>query len=501
MDTMSRSTSQCFADLIEWAADPERPWSNGKVGLLGVSYYAGSQWRVAARQPKGLCCIVPWEGMSDYYRDRCRHGGILSDAFIDFWWNRQVGNNQYGLAGREKRGWGFDTLEGDRSPSDLEASRNDQRLDNERNAFYDDDYYASRDYDMGDIKVPLLSVGNWGGIALHLRGNIEGSSVSICEVSSYDKLTCVRSGYINAGSAIKYLRLITGRHDLPFYSKEGVAMQLSFLNAFMKGVDDQGWTTGKAPAVAYKVRKGNPGYNTAQAESSFEWRTQPAWPIPATAYTKYWLTSSGGLHRDNSGPTPCAAKLSYKALGTLDDPQLLEFVTPPFVRETEITGHVVARLSVSATHEDAHIASPLDMDVFVTLRYITPTGDEALYTGTVGDPVPIVKGWLRVSLRKTLSNSPRHKPWHPHREYLSSDAELLQPGKIHTVDVEVWPTNIVVEEGGRLKLEISSGDTQGVGLFRHDSPVDRPPQKFAGMNHIHFEEGLENWLLLPEVGQ
>ncbi|KAK1029950.1 hypothetical protein LTS16_019280 [Friedmanniomyces endolithicus] len=82
MDTMSRSTSQCFADVIEWAAD--QSWSNGKIGLLGVSYYAGSQWRVAARRPRGLCCIVPWEGMSDYYRDRCRHGGILSNAFIDF---------------------------------------------------------------------------------------------------------------------------------------------------------------------------------------------------------------------------------------------------------------------------------------------------------------------------------------------------------------------------------------------------------------------------------
>jgi predicted acyl esterase len=57
---------------------------------LGISYYAGSQWRVAARQPKGLACIIPWEGMSDYYRDRCRHGGILSNTFIDFWWNRQV---------------------------------------------------------------------------------------------------------------------------------------------------------------------------------------------------------------------------------------------------------------------------------------------------------------------------------------------------------------------------------------------------------------------------
>jgi len=63
-------TSQAFFDVVEWAA--EQPWSSGKVGLLGISYYAGSQWRVAARKPKGLAAMIPWEGMSDYYRDRCR---------------------------------------------------------------------------------------------------------------------------------------------------------------------------------------------------------------------------------------------------------------------------------------------------------------------------------------------------------------------------------------------------------------------------------------------
>ncbi len=56
---MSSSTSKDFADCVEWAASQE--WCTGKVGLLGISYYAGTQWRVAARKPKGLACIIPWE--------------------------------------------------------------------------------------------------------------------------------------------------------------------------------------------------------------------------------------------------------------------------------------------------------------------------------------------------------------------------------------------------------------------------------------------------------
>lgn len=116
LDTMSQSTSDAFCDVVEWVA--EQVWSSGKVGLLGVSYYAGSQWRVAASNPRGLACIVPWEVMSDYYRDRCRHGGILSNKFIRFWWDRQVLSNRYGLPGKAARNWGPDTIEGNLSEVD-----------------------------------------------------------------------------------------------------------------------------------------------------------------------------------------------------------------------------------------------------------------------------------------------------------------------------------------------------------------------------------------------
>lgn len=113
--------------------------------------------------------------------------------------------NQYGKPGRSKltfppdgpgaRGQ-EDTIEGDLSEDILKKNRKDQTEDNEANKFRDDDYYASKEFNLEDIEVPLLSVANWGGILLHLRGNVEG--------------------YVRAGSKFKYLRFITGRHDLPF---------------------------------------------------------------------------------------------------------------------------------------------------------------------------------------------------------------------------------------------------------------------------------------------
>lgn len=303
---------------------------------------------------------------------------------------------------------------------------------------------------MGDIKVPLLSVANWGGILLHLRGNIEG--------------------FVNAGSEFKYLRCITGRHDLPFYYKEEVEVQRSFLDAFLKGDDRVGWSVkGKVPIVDMALRKGDVGFNNAEAEKKYERRQENEWPIARTQYTNYYLTPSKEL--TTSKPAE-KAKLGYRALGTMQNPEFIQFTTPAFEKETEVTGNLVAHLNVSIT-PDTTGPTPSDIDLFLTLRHISPEGKEVSYTGTAGDPVPLAKGWLRVSLRKTNSEHHKHRPYLPWREYLSTDVLPVIPGEVYGVDVEVWPTNVVVEQGGKLVLEVASGDTQGCGMFQHNDPVDR----------------------------
>ena len=474
LDTMSRGTSECFFDVVEWAAEQE--WSSGKVGLLGISYYAGTQWRVAARRPKGLAAIVPWEGMSDYYRDRCRHGGIYSDGFIKFWWNRQVITNQYGRPNRAD--WTGDTIEGDLPEDVLVANRKDQTHDNRVNKFRDEDYYSTTDFKLEDIEVPLLSVANWGGILLHLRGNVEG--------------------YTWAGSKNKWLRFIVGRHDLPFYYKEEVEVQKSFLDAFLKGQDSQGWTTpGKIAPVSMILRKGNIGFNNPDFEANYVRREETAWPIPRTEYRKYFLHTDGSL-TPQLPKGSVVQRMSYEALGTLDNPKCIQFTTPAFEKDTEITGHVVAHLNLSMTPEDANnVQSSVDIDVFVTLRYLGPTGEEVHYTGTAGDPVPLTKGWLRMSLRKVDDKNSKHREYLPYRNYFKDEVEMLQPEVCYSADVEVWPTNVIAEKGGRLVFEVSSGDTQGCGIFQHTDKDDRyVSQMFLGavvLNVLQIESKIRRF--------
>ena len=171
-----------------------------------------------------------------------------------------------------------------------------------------------------------------GGILLHLRGNV--------------------IGYMEAGSRNKWLYFITGRHDLPFYLPEYVALQKSFLDAWLQGKDDRGWLEGpnvKVPAVDVLLRKGNPGFNKTEAERTFKTRSETEWPLARTQYTKWQLHSdlslSVGAGQDKTD------ELSYEAL--TGEP--LSFTTAPFEEETEITGHITANLTMGVRGEQLYL--------------------------------------------------------------------------------------------------------------------------------------------------
>ena len=100
LDVWSPREAQDLYRCVEWAGT--QPWSNGKVGINGISYYAMNQWQVAALNPPHLAALCIWEGSSDYYRELCRHGGILSD-FLSSWYPRQVASVQHGVGERGAR--------------------------------------------------------------------------------------------------------------------------------------------------------------------------------------------------------------------------------------------------------------------------------------------------------------------------------------------------------------------------------------------------------------
>ena len=67
LDPWSKGGAIDIHDCVEWAAI--QPWSSGKIGMNGISYYAINQWHVASLAPPHLaaCCI--WEGSQEFYRE------------------------------------------------------------------------------------------------------------------------------------------------------------------------------------------------------------------------------------------------------------------------------------------------------------------------------------------------------------------------------------------------------------------------------------------------
>jgi predicted acyl esterase len=455
----SRETRDIY-QCIEWVA--AQPWCSGKVGMNGISYYASNQWRAAAAKPPHLAAICVWEGWNDAYRESARHGGIIC-SFRKNWQDMQVKTVQHGQGERGAKSrvtgelvCGPETL----TEQQLVENREDMWKAFLSRELYDE-YYRERSPDLSKVEVPLLSAANWGGQGLHTRGNFEG--------------------FTRSSSKDKWLEVHGGSHWAPFYTDYGVALQKRFFDFFLKG-EKNGWD--KQPRVLLNVR--HPG-------EKFEQRNEDEWPLARTQWTRFYLD-------------PANDALSKEEPASLEsityDPNGAGVTFSMIAREeTEITGPSALKLFVSSETTDA--------DLFVVLRVFEPGGKEVLFQGALDPKTPVAQGWLRASHRKLdLGLSLPYRPWHTHDEL-----QKLTPGKEVELDIEIWPTCIVVPAGYRIALSIRGRDYEhddaaatlsnmkhpmkGCGPFTHDDDTDRPPSVFGGKVTLHFAR--KPYLLLPVI--
>jgi uncharacterized protein len=463
IDHHSPRETKDFYDCIEWAA--QQPWSNGRIGLAGISYYASNQWRVAALQPPHLAAICVWEGYADRYRDSTHHGGIVC-TFQKHWQSMQVKTVQHGVGerGRKSRVTG-ELVCGPETLPDEELAQNAMPLwDEIVGHALDDAYYKARSGDWSKVQVPLLSCGNWGGHGLHLRGNIEG--------------------FVRSASEQKWLEVHGGTHWAIFYTDYANALQRRFFDHFLKG-EQNGWD--KEPKVLLNVR--HPG-------ETFVARKEHEWPLGRTQWTRLYLQPDG---KTLSTQVPSdAGKIAFEALG-----EGVTFRMAPVGQDTELTGPMAAKLFVSSSTRDA--------DLFLIVRVFDPDGKEVTFQGALDPHTPVAQGWLRASHRKLEpSLTLPYRPYHSHDEQ-----RPLTPGEPVELDVEIWPTCIVVPKGFSLALTIRGKDYEwdgpaellsnmknpmrGCGPFVHDEPLDRPETIFAGTTTLHVGKGREPYLLVPVI--
>lgn len=246
---ISPEEAQAFYDSVEWAGT--RPWSNGRVGLSGVSYLTVMQWRVAELNPPHLCAINPWEGWSDTYREVVRHGGI-PDTY--FWPYIQV---RWGASNQPIEDLWAETAE---------------------HPFFDA-FWASKAADLKKIRVPAFVVASWSDHALHTRGTLEGFRL--------------------ISSAEKWLEVHGRKKWAHYYHPRSRARQLEFFDHFLKGTR----TAPSWPRVDVEIRERY--YEGKRYESS-------AWPLPEVTYEKLYLAAQSQTLA--SKPPAVQASCSYDSL-------------------------------------------------------------------------------------------------------------------------------------------------------------------------------------------
>jgi putative CocE/NonD family hydrolase len=287
MDLFGPIENEAFYDLIEWAG--VQPWSNGNVGLGGVSYFGVTQWYVAALRPPHLKAIMPGEALTDLYRDAALHGGILSD-FTPSW-------TQYRILPAKR--------------PDADMVRNIATGIQEHPLY--DEYWRSWQPDLASITVPAYVIASWPDHGLHTRGTL--------------------IGFEAIGSEEKWLDVHGRKKWEYYYSRESLERQRRFFDHFLKGADNG---MSEVPAVRYERR--NAFYDGAV-------RFADSWPRRGTEYEAYYLTADGRMMAE---PSSDSTALTYDSL---DAQQQLSF-RHTFDTATEITGTATLKLWVETDGAD-----------------------------------------------------------------------------------------------------------------------------------------------------
>src|SRR5260370_9468365 len=283
--------AQDYYDLIEWVA-LQSGWT-GRIGLMGVSYLAMSQWHVAALKPPHLRAIVPWEGVTDLYRELAFHGGIPETKFVPTWFNIRI------KRGRNRR---FPLAE------DFLAERSRHPLD--------DEYWASKRPILENIDVPALVCASWSDQGLHTRGSFEG----FARISSREKWL-----------------LTHGRKKWEtFSSDEAFAFQKRFFDCFLCDLDNG---MAQQPTVRLEVRR-------AYCEQDV--RYEDKWPLASIHAVPLYLSASTlRLERE---PFALESEVRYRGAGKKEnDRATFSFL---FERDTELIGSMRLKLWASTSEGD-----------------------------------------------------------------------------------------------------------------------------------------------------
>ncbi len=392
-----------FCDAVTWAA--EQPWSNGKVGLNGVSYLAAVQWRIAQKNPRGLAAMCPWEGFTDVYSDVVVHGGIPETAFFPWWMSGEKS------ASPEDDGGPFFYAE----KPQLDDGPFGAFSNLTKGVCPDRSQFPVPDLDYDAITIPTLTCGSWSAQGLHSRG-------------------CF-NGFTRIASENKYL-FTHGRHEWTVSnSVEALEYQLLFFNKFLAN---------KGDGPPSRVR-----LETRQTLEEYSVRADDEFPSQSAHLASLYLDAES---RTLTLSMPNDSSASYDSESNVDS---LRF-SMRFDEDTEISGPMALRCFVSAE-------AGFDLDLFVGVRKFDSSGQEVHFWNRLSSNDIVTRGWLRASRRPDPSVVGDSLV-----PIFDGDVESeFSPHEVMELNVEILPSSTFYEKGSSMVLELRGRDITELQNFQH----------------------------------
>jgi predicted acyl esterase len=430
-------------DLVEWAA--QQPWSDGNVGMIGISYFAGTQMEAAVERPPHLKAIMPIAGTFDLYESATHHGLVSSGFLTPFlfmigmtsghtnklWRSKlmdavrdllltpgihkkfEMANGEAAIAGLKI----LLKLHHDPHPWD-DLWRAIAAEHPFRDAWWEDRNLLPL---LDHVEVPVYMGCDWQNVPLHLPHTF----------TAYERLT--NSKHVQVA--------MMGEHGLAWPWESLHIEAIAWFDHWLKGQD-----TGILDGPRFR-------YMVPEAEG---WRTSDRWPIPEAVHLSYALRADGSLGEDEGEE----GSRTYMNLGgglnrprasETDPPAFLQWTTAPLGHDLDLIGPIELQLDASCTAPDtAFIAVLQDLD-------------------QSGKGINVTAGYLRASLRGVdEATSKLGAPFLPCRTF-----EAVPIGEKVSYRIPLVPNARRFKAGHRLRLYVTTDDQSSerpaLLEFRHAS--------------------------------
>ena len=414
-------------DTIDWIAG--QPWSNGKVGMWGESYFGFTSYAGATSGHPALACIAPGDISLDRYSATMRYGCLQLNTVGT--WAISMADQTYQDLSRLNY-WHL-PLADMANNAGASSSYFDAVIANPHRSPFWEERSLLAGYD--SIRIPVLHWGGW-------YDNYLGPTIADWR----------RMDANNADAGHQHLLIGPWDHECTPDKTHRVGLLpvadgtlearwdnfCAFFDRYLMGLDNG---FGRQGPVRY------------YAMGADRWRDAPSWPPPQTRLQPIYLRSGGDavtlagdgrLTWDTPGQAEPSDSFVYDPADPVADTldidcwslaagmgdrraieerkDVLVYTGEPLVDGLELTGPVTAVLHFSS--------SAPDTDVTVALVDVAPDGSANL----------IQDGILRTRRRNGVDEAD----------------VMMTPGEVYRMEVDVWSTSYVLAAGHRLRVEISS---------------------------------------------